>query len=450
MIEPIDYNASQRQSMLAGLAALGSIQNFKQQRMENDRAAAQAERQNYFYAKLNSTPPDQLHTLRTEFPDYAEQVQKEIGIQGAEHAAFVNKSLNNISVAFSSKDPQLVASAIQQGSAALNSMGVSPEEALQLSQNDPQRFGNLLNAAKFATLPIDKQFDVQNDQAQRAHESAQLQETSRHNQTSEQNAIRGQNLVYQSSMTGHNLAAQRLALDQQKFGFDMQQAQMKADQLKDAAPKLTDATSKMIDGSITTAASSQNSANTMNTLADQLEREKPTAGWFGSMQNNLAKISGSDTYIRDLKIRRTQLASSQAVKNLPPGPASDKDIQFAREGIPDDKDSPEVWARWLRGNAKMEQINADYNNFKAEWVSANGNPGQSRKNGNIMGMDVKQGESLNSAAKRFLSSSSQQSDPQASERQPKEAPGGIADGATATNPKTGQKLIYRNGQWLQM
>ena len=40
--------------------------------------------------------------------------------------------------------------------------------------------------------------------------------------------------------------------------------------------------------------------------------------------------------------------------------------------------------------------------------------------------------------------------PQGGNGQTKAAPSGISEGATATNPKTGQKLIYRNGQWQPM
>lgn len=43
-----------------------------------------------------------------------------------------------------------------------------------------------------------------------------------------------------------------------------------------------------------------------------------------------------------------------------------------------------------------------------------------------------------------------QSTPHGGNGKTKAAPSGISEGATATNPKTGQKLIYRNGQWQPM
>ena len=66
-------------------------------------------------------------------------------------------------------------------------------------------------------------------------------------------------------------------------------------------------------------------------------------------------------------------------------------------------DNPETVARWLDAMANLERRNAQFNEFKAEWMSANGNPGQSRNGGQILGLDVKKGESLGSAVKRYMS-----------------------------------------------
>ena len=189
-------------------------------------------RRQSFYDAIGSATPDQLPALRRQFPEFAQNIQQEIGIQGAEHAAFVHGALNNLSVAAASGNPQSVMAALQQSGPALSSLGVSPDQAVQLYQQDPQRFNSLLNATRLATLPADKQFDVQQKQQQ-------LDETGRSNRAGEALQARGQNMSYQSAMTGHNLAAHRLALDQQEFGLKVQQAQEKAQQLIEGAPKLS-------------------------------------------------------------------------------------------------------------------------------------------------------------------------------------------------------------------
>ncbi|EOA7315642.1 phage DNA ejection protein [Escherichia coli] len=375
------------------------------QGIDNQRAIRQDARQQEFYKAMNETPPEQIASLRRKFPEFTQAIQQELGIQSAEHSAFVNSALNKISIAASTGNPNEIANALNSNSAALSSLGVSKDDAWQLYQQDPGRFNSLLNASRLATLPMDKQFDVQ-------HQRDQLNETIRSNQAGEALQARGQNLSYQSAMTGHGLAAERLALDKQKFGFEVQQAQKKADELINAAPKLSVNMEKAIEKSAGDAAASRNAADSMTTLADTLEKEKPTPGLFGNAENMFSKLTGQDNYLRDMRIRFNQLANAQATKLLPPGPASDKDIEFARKGIPSETDNPMVMARWLRGMAKMESNNAKFNEFRSEWMSANGSPGQSDRNRNIMGMDVKKGESLNSAAKRFLSSSYGDSQPQ--------------------------------------
>ncbi|EET9518042.1 phage DNA ejection protein [Escherichia coli] len=375
------------------------------QGIDNQRAIRQDARQQEFYKAMNETPPEQIASLRRKFPEFTQAIQQELGIQSAEHSAFVNSALNKISIAASTGNPNEIANALNSNSAALSSLGVSKDDAWQLYQQDPARFNSLLNASRLATLPMDKQFDVQ-------HQRDQLNETIRNNDMTNARAIRGQNLSYQSAMTGHGLAAERLALDKQKFGFEVQQAQKKAEELINAAPKLSVNMEKAIEKSAGDAAASRNAADSMTTLADTLEKEKPTPGLFGNAENMFSKLTGQDNYLRDMRIRFNQLANAQATKLLPPGPASDKDIEFARKGIPSETDNPMVMARWLRGMAKMESNNAKFNEFRSEWMSANGSPGQSDRNRNIMGMDVKKGESLNSAAKRFLSSSYGDSQPQ--------------------------------------
>jgi len=378
--------ASQANAM--DVQSMARRQDMVQQQKDN-------QRRDEFYSAIQDATPDQLPALRRQFPEFAKSVQDEIGVQTAEHAAFVHSALNNLSVAAASGDPGAVQAAIQRNGPALASLGVTPEQAAQLYQQDPQQFNGLLNATRLATLPADKQFDVQQEQQK-------IEETARSNRASEANAIRGQNLSYQSAMTGHNLAAQRLALDQQEFGLKVQQAQEKAQQLIDGAPKLSVNMEKGIEAAVNNATASTNSADSMVALAQQFRQEKPTTGLFGNANNMFSKLTGSETALRDLRIRQSAIINSQVLKYLPPGPATDRDVNLAREGAPSTWDDPNIVADWLDANARLERRNAQFNEFKSEWMSANGNPGQSRNGGQILGMDIQKGESLGSAVKRYM------------------------------------------------
>nr|QQP62983.1 Phage DNA transfer protein [Escherichia coli] len=393
-----------------GLTALQGLSGIAGVFQQEKQAQRQKEFQQAYANAYASGDRGALRQLATQYPDQIESVRKGMGFIDEDQRNSIGTLAAGARLASSS--PEAMQSWLQNNAKELTRVGVDPNSVAQMYQQNPSGFGEFVDHLGMAALgPIDY-FNVQDKMAGREIDRGRLAETIRSNQAGEALQARGQNLSYQSAMTGHGLAAERLALDKQKFGFEVQQAQKKAEELINAAPKLSVNMEKAIEKSAGDAAASRNAADSMTTLADTLEKEMPTPGLFGNAENMFSKLTGQDNYLRDMRIRFNQLANAQATKLLPPGPASDKDIEFARKGIPSETDNPMVMARWLRGMAKMESNNAKFNEFRSEWMSANGSPGQSDRNRNIMGMDVKKGESLNSAAKRFLSSSYGDSQPQ--------------------------------------
>ncbi|ELM6021195.1 phage DNA ejection protein [Escherichia coli] len=392
---------------LQALQGLGSVaQTYQAAKQQEADAAFQKE----YAAAIQSGDRQQVRDLMTKYPGQLEKIQS--GMKWADEDQRNSIGTLAAGARLAASSPEAMQSWLQNNAKELTRVGVDPNNVAQMYQQNPSGFGEFVDHLGMAALgPIDY-FNVQDKMAGREIDRGRLAETIRSNQAGEALQARGQNLSYQSAMTGHGLAAERLALDKQKFGFEVQQAQKKAEELINAAPKLSVNMEKAIEKSAGDAAASRNAADSMTTLADTLEKEKPTPGLFGNAENMFSKLTGQDNYLRDMRIRFNQLANAQATKLLPPGPASDKDIEFARKGIPSETDNPMVMSRWLRGMAKMESNNAKFNEFRSEWMSANGSPGQSDRNRNIMGMDVKKGESLNSAAKRFLSSSYGDSQPQ--------------------------------------
>ncbi len=393
-----------------GLQALQGITSTMQGLQQYDQQKQEAAFRKDYASAIKSGDRQQVRDLMTKYPGQLEKIQS--GMKWADEDQRNSIGTLAAGARLASSSPEAMQSWLQNNAKELTRVGVDPNNVAQMYQQNPSGFGEFVDHLGMSALGPNDYFNVQDKMAGREIDRGRLAETIRSNQAGEALQARGQNLSYQSAMTGHGLAAERLALDKQKFGFEVQQAQKKADELINAAPKLSVNMEKAIEKSAGDAAASRNAADSMTTLADTLEKEKPTPGLFGNAENMFTKLTGQDNYLRDMRIRFNQLANAQATKLLPPGPASDKDIEFARKGIPSETDNPMVMARWLRGMAKMESNNAKFNEFRSEWMSANGSPGQSDRNRNIMGMDVKKGESLNSAAKRFLSSSYGDSQPQ--------------------------------------
>lgn len=383
---------------LQALQGLGSVaQTYQAAKQQEADAAFQKE----YAAAIQSGDRQQVRDLMTKYPGQLEKIQSGMKWADEDQRNFIGTLAAGARLAASS--PEAMQSWLQNNAKELTRVGVDPNSVAQMYQQNPSGFGEFVDHLGMAALgPIDY-FNVQDKMAGREIDRGRLAETIRSNQAGEALQARGQNLSYQSAMTGHNIAAQRLALDQQEFGFKMQQAQEKAQQLISEAPKLSVNMEKGIETAVNNATASSNSANSMSALAQQFRAEKPTTGLFGNAQNMFAKLTGSDTTLRDLRIRQNALVNSQVLKFLPPGPATDKDVEIVRQGAPTDMDNPETVARWLDAMANLERRNAQFNEFKAEWMSANGNPGQSRNGGQILGLDVKKGESLGSAVKRYMS-----------------------------------------------
>lgn len=384
-----------------GLTALQGLSGIAGVFQQEKQAQRQKEFQQAYANAYASGDRGALRQLATQYPDQVESVRKGMGFIDEDQRNSIGTLAAGARLASSS--PEAMQSWLQNNAKELARVGVDPNNVAQMYQQNPSGFGEFVDRLGMAALgPIDY-FNVQDKMAGREIDRGKLAETIRSNQAGEALQARGQNLSYQSAMTGHNIAAQRLALDQQEFGFKMQQAQEKAQQLISEAPKLSVNMEKGIETAVNNATASSNSANSMSALAQQFRAEKPTTGLFGNAQNMFAKLTGSDTTLRDLRIRQNALVNSQVLKFLPPGPATDKDVEIVRQGAPTDMDNPETVARWLDAMANLERRNAQFNEFKAEWMSANGNPGQSRNGGQILGLDVKKGESLGSAVKRYMS-----------------------------------------------
>ena len=384
-----------------GLTALQGLSGIAGVFQQEKQAQRQKEFQQAYANAYASGDRGALRQLATQYPDQIESVRKGMGFIDEDQRNSIGTLAAGARLASSS--PEAMQSWLQNNAKELTRVGVDPNSVAQMYQQNPSGFGEFVDHLGMAALgPIDY-FNVQDKMAGREIDRGKLAETIRSNQAGEALQARGQNLSYQSAMTGHNIAAQRLALDQQEFGFKMQQAQEKAQQLISEAPKLSVNMEKGIETAVNNATASSNSANSMSALAQQFRAEKPTTGLFGNAQNMFAKLTGSDTTLRDLRIRQNGLVNSQVLKFLPPGPATDKDVEIVRQGAPTDMDNPETVARWLDAMANLERRNAQFNEFKAEWMSANGNPGQSRNGGQILGLDVKKGESLGSAVKRYMS-----------------------------------------------
>lgn len=190
----------------------------------------------------------------------------------------------------------------------------------------------------------------------------------------------------------------KLKLDTLKVGAEVQQIYAN---IADKLGNIPADTRKLINESATTAAASKQSANQMNDLANRIENlgNYGKVSSFSEFAKSAIGIEGYETSLRQEYVR---IRNSSAIKALPPGPATDKDIQLALSGFPKDTSNSTLVASFLRGMAKMQDIDAAVNTAKTDWF-ANNNGTLTRSNKTFVAGDysVRPGETFNDFSARI-------------------------------------------------
>ena len=377
------------------------------QGIDNQRAIRQDARQQEFYKAMNETPPEQIASLRRKFPEFTQAIQQELGIQSAEHSAFVNSALNKISIAASTGNPNEIANALNSNSAALLSLGVSKDDAWQLYQQDPGRFNSLLNASRLATLPMDKQFDVQ-------HKRDQLNEQIR--QADMENA-RGWANIQNAQLD----RAQRAQMHSDEMGLKLMELGQKG---KPSADLI-----KGLNSDITNFGKNYNSVRAAANSLQALSKVNTGAAQLGIIFNYMKSLD-PQSVVREgeqVQVMRSDGIWGQIKGYVDQLNAGNGLSQEARDNI--------VNAAKINANAMGQQFNQQVDEYLDTY-------------GDTIPQGLK--KSLGRRKAKLFDDVPAQPTPQGGNGQTKAAPSGISEGATATNHKTGQKLIYRNGQWQPM
>jgi hypothetical protein len=201
-----------------------------------------------------------------------------------------------------------------------------------------------------------------------------------------------------------------------KLNLDIQTTQATvAEKLSSIQKNINDispATQKLVNDSAVTAAASKQSANQFNDLAKQLEAAGGGYGVFSSASEFLKKGTGFQGGLTQLRNEYTRLRNSAAIKSLPPGVATDKDIELALKGIPPENADARTMASFLRGMAKVQDIDAAVANAKTDWL-ANNNGVLTRAKNTFQAGDyaTKPGESFNDFSQRVVQDVSKRYNP---------------------------------------
>jgi hypothetical protein len=171
-------------------------------------------------------------------------------------------------------------------------------------------------------------------------------------------------------------------------------------------------TRKLVNESAVTAAASKQSADQYNDLAKRLEAAGGGYGAASTFSDFATKTLGLNQPLTQLRQEYTRIRNSAAIKSLPPGVATDKDIELALKGIPPENADARTMSSFLRGMAKLQDVEASVANAKTDWL-ANNNGVLTRAKNTFMAGDynTKPGESFNDFTQRVVQDVSKRYDP---------------------------------------
>jgi hypothetical protein len=191
----------------------------------------------------------------------------------------------------------------------------------------------------------------------------------------------------------------RLNLDQDRLTGDVQKTLLELAQKQGA---LEPSAVKIINDSVVASIGLEQAASKTLDLATKIEQAAGTSGVIGKFSENLKSISGKQDAVTQLRNEYSRLRNTAAIKALPPGVATDKDIELALKGIPPETANAATQASFLRGMAKMQQYEAATESAKSEWVNSTGNLGRSKSDIEIGGIRVPKGTTFPEFARQFM------------------------------------------------
>lgn len=396
---------------LQALQGLGSVaQTYQAAKQQEADAAFQKE----YAAAIQSGDRQQVRDLMTKYPGQLEKIQS--GMKWADEDQRNSIGTLAAGARLASSSPEAMQSWLQNNAKELTRVGVDPNNVAQMYQQNPSGFGEFVDHLGMAALgPIDY-FNVQDKMAGRQLEKGRLDESIR--QADMENA-RGWANIQNAQLD----RAQRAQMHNDNVALKLQELGMKQQESGKIDPKLVRDLNSDINGFSKNYSAMRSASDNLQALG---KRNTPAAQL--GMIFNYMKSLDPQSVVREgeqVQVKRTdgifgtlgnyvsQLSNGKMLNN---------------EQVQDLINTSKLMA-----NTEGEKFNQQMDDYLSTY-------GDSLPSGL-----TKQLQSRKAKLYEDIQQPAQQQTQQATS-------GGqtFREGMTAKNPKTGQKIIYRNGQWQPM
>lgn len=193
--------------------------------------------------------------------------------------------------------------------------------------------------------------------------------------------------------------AARLGLDQDRL---ISETETKIAELKQKNSMLPDSAVKIVNDAAGAAVAADLASKSALDLAEKFERLGGGYGTGATIAEKFASVTGNQDALSAARQEYIRLRNNAAIKSLPPGPATDRDIQLALKGFPPENADSAYIASFMRGMAKMQQREAAYETARSEWVNVVGNMGKARQDVEVDGVRVPVGATFIDFTRKYL------------------------------------------------
>lgn len=152
--------------------------------------------------------------------------------------------------------------------------------------------------------------------------------------------------------------------------------------------------SKIVDWQLS-AESSRKSAQQARDLAQSFKSIGAPGGVASTVGDWFDRITGSDTPEARARMELERFVNSEVVKSLPPGPATDRDIDLVRRGFPTRNADSKMISAFLDAVGRLSDLASETDQARSEWAETFGTLGKARTSGEVMGVQVMPGTSFN-------------------------------------------------------
>jgi hypothetical protein len=170
----------------------------------------------------------------------------------------------------------------------------------------------------------------------------------------------------------------------------------------EASPGLPEAATVRVNEAFTASDEARTRADNATALAEKFTNSWQS-GAFTRATDALGDAFGSQSEGRRFRQEFERLRSSEIVRALPPGPATDRDIQLFSRGFPSPEADADTIKQFLQSVARMAAYQADYNRFRGMFMDANrGSMGRAQRSFEIDGVTIPAGADMSSAFRRVI------------------------------------------------